>query len=699
LTGGALASGSGQAAETFSGTGRALDAAMRAWESSGGVDREAGLLDASGHVLVSWPIGTDTTFASSYPRREVEAALRDSTSIYGDLVRFGPQKHMLVWVSMPFHTPHGKRVLVSLTSAAPLAMFAAPYLRSAPAVDGARAYLIDGHGLLLGSATNLPQGAALPERSLTAAALGRSASGRLGSTYWASGRVGGGTDWRVVFAVPYSALLAGVTGSNGVAWLLFSAFVLAVLGLVGVGAAAIRSSAKLSRVRERELADRQLAHERLHDTLTGLPNRALFLDRAEAAWVRARETGRSVAVMFTDVDQFKRINDSLGHDVGDELLAALARRFRDSVRPQDTVSRFGGDEFLILCDELSGEDDALRIAARIRTAIEPAFKLGDRSVHVTCSIGVAIESSASTPTDVAALVRDADAAMYSAKAVGPGLLQVSHEQLHAKALKRLDSEVALRAAFARAELFVHYQPIVALPGGRIWGVEALVRWNRHGAGLVPPVEFIGLAEECGLIDDIGRLVLYTAMQDVQAWHEAGLLSDDFVLSVNVSPRQLDNPAFPDGVAELLEDWRLDPDALCLEITESAVATEAEMGERALTKLRGLGLKLAIDDFGVGLSSLKQLVHSMRFDMIKLDRSFVADIGNHRERSVIAAIASAVGALGLAAVAEGVERVDQADELATLGYPLAQGFYFARPMTAEAMHQLLLEQSRAPGAVR
>jgi diguanylate cyclase (GGDEF)-like protein len=700
LTAGGLESGGGQgAATTFSGTGRGLAGAMRAWEATGTPDQAAGLLDARGRLLVTWPIGSARRFAASVPRREVAAALRGSRTIYGDLVRIGPRGRPLVWSSVPLDTTHGRRVLVSLTSAVPLAAFADPYLRSAPAVDGARAYLIDGHGLVLASSLNLPQGAALPTPSPGRAVLDRRAGGRLGAMFWAIGRVESGTDWRILFTVPYRQLVAGVTGPNGVAWLLFSAFALAVFALVGVGAAAIRSSAKLSGARERESASRRLAQERLHDSLTGLPNRALFLDRAERALVRARESGRSVAVMFSDVDRFKRINDSLGPEAGDQLLTALARRVRDAVRARDTVGRFGGDEFLVLCDELSGEEEALRIAAGIRRALEQPFRLGDRSVHVSCCIGVAISSSESAKADADELIRDADAAMYAAKAAGPGSLQVSDEGLHAEALNRLDTELALRAAFGRTELFVHYQPIVSLPDGRIRGVEALSRWNRQGVGLVAPNEFIGLAEECGLIEEIGRLVLNTAMQDVEAWHEAGLLPDDFVVSVNVSPRQLANSAFPEQVEELLTAWRLDPATLCLEITESAVALAPQTGEDALTKLRGLGLRLAIDDFGVGISSLRRLVQSMRFDVIKLDRSFVAGLDRRPERSVVAAVATAAESLGLAAVAEGVERPDQAQLLSALGYTLAQGYHFARPMTADALRSMLLREPRTAGASR
>jgi diguanylate cyclase (GGDEF)-like protein len=498
----------------------------------------------------------------------------------------------------------------------------------------------------------------------------------------------------VVFSVRRATLLAAVQGSNEVSWLLFGAFVLAVLALAGLATTAIRGSAQLAGARERERVAHQLAHERLHDALTGLPNRALFLDRAETALARAQRGESSAAVMFSDVDHFKRINDSLGHAAGDELLRMLARRLRDAVRPQDTVSRFGGDEFLVLCDDLRDENDALRIAARVRSALDEPFELSGRSVPLTCCVGIAVHSPTAERIDAATLVRDADAAMYSAKAQGTGRLELFDAALHAEALRRLDSELALRAAIEHDELFVHYQPIVELPGGQLQGVEALARWNRRGEGAVPPTSFIALAEECGLIDELGRKVLETAMSEVREWCNAGLLPESFVLSVNVSPRQLANPGFPHTVAELLKSWPLEPSTLCLEITESAVASDPVITELALSRLAELGVKLALDDFGVGLSSLKQLVRSLPVDVIKLDRSFVADMASSRECSVVAAVAPMARSLGMAAIAEGVERADQAKQLASLGYTLAQGFHFGRPMQAEAIRRTLLHEDLA-----
>ena len=393
-------------------------------------------------------------------------------------------------------------------------------------------------------------------------------------------------------------------------------------------------------------------------------------------------------MLFVDLDRFKRINDSLGHASGDELLKMVAGRLEQSVRDGDTVSRFGGDEFLILCADLDGVEVALHIAGRVTAAFEEPFELSARSVHLSCCVGIALHLAASPTVEAAALVRDADAAMYCAKAEGPGRIRVFDADLHGEALMRLDTEVALRTAIANGELRVHYQPIVALPDGGLRGVEALVRWQRPEIGLVPPLEFIGLAEESGLIADLGRWVLATAMEDVAAWRETGIIGEDFVLSVNVSARQLAGGELPDTVAALLAAWTLAPSQLWLEITESAVAGDPQLAQHEIRALTELGVRVAIDDFGVGQSSLEQLVHSLPVDILKLDRSFTGHLADVRERAVVAAIAPMAAALQMTAVAEGVESAVQAEELGVLGYPLAQGFHFGRPVDADAMRRVL-----------
>jgi len=696
LTAAALDAGTGDTSalhKQLGGPRATLTATLSSFESAG-AGAEVEVFDARGDPIAKSPGAVASGIKTVIGYQQLHEALDGRQQISDVLVR-RPSPAVMVAVMTPFETRFGRRVLVSLISAAEISSFASGFLASAPAVRGGRAFLIDGADRLLASSSpNMPQGIRIPDAALAKAVAGRS-SGDVGDSYFAAAPVMTGTAWKVVLAAPRSTLLASIQGSTRrTAWLLFGLFVLAVLALLAVADAAIRKSAQLGSARDRELAARELAHERLHDSLTGLPNRALFLDRAELALARARRTERAVAVLFIDLDHFKRINDSLGHEVGDQLLTVLAERLREAIRPQDTVSRFGGDEFLILCDELDEPDDAVRVAARVRGTLDRPFDVAGRSVHITCCVGIAIHAPADPEVDAATLVRDSDAAMYRVKAQGRGGVRVFDAELHADALRRLDTEVALRAAVDAEELFVHYQPIVRLPSGALQGVEALARWNRSVEGLVPPPEFIALAEECGLIAEIGRRVLEVAMLDAGDWWTEGLLEDDFVLSVNVSPRQLTSEEFPLLVDELLRSWPLPPSALCLEITESAVVNDPDAAERALARLSQIGVQLAIDDFGVGLSSLKQLVRSLPVDLIKLDRSFVAEIEHSREHAVVAAVAPMAGALGMAAVAEGVENGEQARELFRLGYPLAQGFHFGAPVSAGELRSRLAEFGRA-----
>jgi EAL domain-containing protein (putative c-di-GMP-specific phosphodiesterase class I) len=314
-------------------------------------------------------------------------------------------------------------------------------------------------------------------------------------------------------------------------------------------------------------------------------------------------------------------------------------------------------------------------------------------VPVTFSIGVAVHGGPADVRDGSELVRDADAAMYRAKDLGRGRIEVFDQELHQQATARRDAEVALRQAIADGELVVHYQPIVTLPDARLHGVEALVRWRRAATGeLVSPADFIPLAEETGLIADIDDWVLRASIAEVGAWDARGLLDDDFMLSVNVSARQLSDPRLPEAVADALTAWNRPAGALCLEITESAVMQDAAMAERALDALAALGVQLAIDDFGVGHSSLGQLARSLPVSVLKLDRSFVAGMARPRDHAIVQAAAALARALDLRCVAEGVESPEQAAELAAMGIPCAQGFHFGRPVEGPVIAERL-------GAVR
>jgi diguanylate cyclase (GGDEF)-like protein len=382
-----------------------------------------------------------------------------------------------------------------------------------------------------------------------------------------------------------------------------------------------------------------------------------------------------------DVDDLKRINDSLGHEAGDAVVRDVARRLDATVRAVDTISRFGGDEFVLLCEDVE-DSDVLRLVARIQDALRDPVLIDGRHVPVTFSIGVAVHGGTDDARSARELLRDADAATSRAKALGRGRVEIFDGELHEQAVARLDAELALRQAIDYDELVVHYQPIVVLSDGALHGVEALVRWHRAETGeLVPPSDFIPLAEDTGLIADIGEWVLRTAVSEVGDWARRGLVDDDFELSVNVSARQLGDPRLAETVAGALTGWDRPAGRLCLEITESAMMLDPATAEGTLDSLDALGVRLAIDDFGVGHSSLGQLARSLPISVLKLDRSFVAGMTTRRDRGIVEAAAALARALDLSSVAEGVECAEQAAELAAMGFPYAQGFHFGRPMPA------------------
>jgi diguanylate cyclase (GGDEF)-like protein len=626
------------------------------------------VLDSAGRVLAASPpqppgdpVGLWHLRAALHGAVALSDAFRDA---HGGWV---------VEIAVPISTPWGERVV---TGAAPISIvgdFTDGFFASASATPGSRGFLLDGAGRTLSASG--PSRRAAPDRAL-AAALARAPSGAYGDRTYVSAAVPS-SHWRVVLTVPTGNLYASVVA--GPAWLLFAALSAAVCALLGLGLAAARGARRLAGATEREHAAQTLAHARLHDALTGLPNRALFQDRAEHALATARRRGAPVAAVFLDIDHFKRINDSLGHEAGDAVLREVARRLADGARAADTVSRFGGDEFILLCED-TADDDALRLVARVREDVERPIEVAGRAVPVTLSIGIAVHSAAEDPRSGGELVRDADAAMYRAKELGRGRVEVFGRELHERALARLDGEVALRRAIDDGELVVHYQPIVALPGGELHGVEALVRWRRPDTGeLVAPGDFIALAEETGLISSLGDWVLRTAVRDVGGWARCGLIDEHFELSVNVSASQLADSQLATAVAEALTGWERPASRLCLEITETAVMHDPQLSERTLEQLAVLGVRLALDDFGVGHSSLGQLARTLPIAVLKLDRSFVAGMSGTRDRGIVQAAAALARALELVAVAEGVESAEQARQLSAMGFPLAQGFYFGRPV--------------------
>jgi diguanylate cyclase (GGDEF)-like protein len=443
---------------------------------------------------------------------------------------------------------------------------------------------------------------------------------------------------------------------------------------------------------DREDSEARMRHQSLHDGLTGLPNRALFYDRIEHAFARAERDETLVAVLLLDVDQFKTINDSLGHEAGDDLLVALSARLQHVTRGSDTVARLGGDEFVVLC-EVESEAEAVAIAERVADAWERPIPVGaGGEVFVSASIGITLASRLQTAET---MLREADAAMYRAKAGGRGRYELFDEEMRQDAFDRLRDESDLRRAVERGQFCVHYQPIFDVAEQRLLGLEALVRWNRPGNGIVAPAEFIGLAEETGLIAPLGRWVLEQAVAELGAWRERHPAAVPLGLTVNVSGHQLARPEFLDEVRTVIERAGLEPGVLGLEITESVLMKDASSPRSTLEALRGLGVRVLLDDFGTGYSSLSRL-KGFPVDAIKVDRSFVDGLGAEDEdTAIVSAIVDIAHSLGLSAIAEGVETPEQLASLHELGCPAAQGYLFAAPLPSDEVEAMLAAGGVAP----
>jgi diguanylate cyclase (GGDEF)-like protein/PAS domain S-box-containing protein len=428
-------------------------------------------------------------------------------------------------------------------------------------------------------------------------------------------------------------------------------------------------------VTARRRVEAELARQALHDPLTGLPNRALFLDRLAHALARLRRHGDTVSVLFVDLDRFKLVNDGLGHAAGDALLLSATERMSATVREDDTLARFGGDEFTVLCE--GPRQDAVGLAERLLAELARPFNHDGHDLHLTASIGIRVCELATEDPDV--LLRDADLAMYLAKERGRSRFELFDSAVRARFIHRLETEQGLRLALRREELVLYYQPCVEVQTGEVVGAEALVRWQHATRGLVLPAEFIPAAEESGLIVPLGEWVLREACAQLAAWRASGIVSQAFRVSVNVSARQLSRPELPHAVAAALNAANLEPSALCLEITESAVLDDATTALANLRTLKQFGVAIALDDFGVGSSSLSRIRELPPVDVIKVDQSFVAALGlGDSAAALLSGVLGLARSLGLAAIAEGVETPEQAAALRRLGCELAQGFLFGRP---------------------
>ena len=440
-------------------------------------------------------------------------------------------------------------------------------------------------------------------------------------------------------------------------------------------------------VTDRKQLEAELAHQAFHDALTGLANQLLFRDRVDHALARVTRRREHLAVLFVDVDNFKTINDSLGHPAGDSLLMAVAERLRGCLRTSDTAARMGGDEFALLVEDGDSREDAIDVANRVLEALRQSFLVVGKEVVISASIGIAFNDAGSDTTD--ALLRNADLAMYRAKSAGKNRYRIFEAAMHSAAVERLELHADLRRAIERREFVVHYQPIIDLTSGEIAGMEALVRWQHPERGLLYPDAFVSVAEEADLIAGIGRQVLERSLRDAEEWRRRYSRYRSLLLTVNISPRELDEPDLVQHVADTIFRSGSDPSTLILEITESA--TVGREVKQQLDGLKRLGLSLAVDDFGTGYSSLSYL-QRLPIDVLKIDRSFVT--GASADGTTLApAIVELARALHLRTIAEGVEEASQADELRRWGCELAQGYYYHRPLSVDAVEALLISGDR------
>ena len=444
-------------------------------------------------------------------------------------------------------------------------------------------------------------------------------------------------------------------------------------------------------VTDRKLLEDELSYWAFHDSLTRLANKTLFQDRLKRSLSDCTQTGSHLAVLFIDLDDFKTVNDSLGHGAGDQLLRRVAKTLVDVLGPCGTAARLGGDEFAILIEDVPSSESVTELAQQILESLRPPIRLGTKLVSAASSIGIAFDLEGVNSEQ---LLRNADIAMYQAKKLGKDRFEVYRDEMHELVLARIDLEAELKTAISEERLVAYYQPVMDLHSYRVAGFEALVRWPQPDGSVIQPGQFVPMAQEVGLIGDIDALVLRTACRQVRAWQEDGLCGD-LEIGVNLSAGQLADPELSDRIAAQLDACRFDPRSLVLEITESEVITDNEITMRNLAALRNLGVRIALDDFGTGYSTFSHL-DLLPIDVVKIDRSFVMNLGSDDDsRSMAAALIQLAKTLGYDTIAEGVETPAQEQSLRALGCARAQGYYLGRPLDAEAARWVLAAQPSDP----
>jgi diguanylate cyclase (GGDEF)-like protein/PAS domain S-box-containing protein len=444
-------------------------------------------------------------------------------------------------------------------------------------------------------------------------------------------------------------------------------------------------------ISERKALEAELERRASHDPLTGLPNRHTLVDRLGQALLRTKrgKEGRKVGVLFMDLDGFKTINDSLGHEAGDRLLVTVAERLRKRLRPEDVLARFGGDEFAVLLEDVADASETIRVAQRIAESLREPFTVNDHQVNLSTSVGIAL-GSAHTKDDPEGMLRNADAAMYKAKEQGLGCYAVFDPAMQTRAQERLELEAELRRALEQGEFVLYYQPEVSLYNGSMVGLEALLRWQHPERGLLKPSAFVPLAEETDVIAPIGRWVLEEACRQAKRWEEEHPLASPMTMEVNLSSKQLRRRELARTVEEALTRAGVEAHTLALDITETVLIGASEHNAQALEALKKMGIRLSLDDFGTGYSSLSYLKR-LPVDRVKVDRSFVKGLGgNATDTAVVRMIIELCHTLGVEVLAEGVETSEQAALLKDMGCDVGQGYYFARPLRSEELAEQLPE---------